>query len=116
MNKTRNNDMKRILTSITLLLFCTVWLSAQNYTLRIRGGLSNQAVKQRIENRVSALLTELREKGIEAPYLRCRRIIGLILGASIVLGGVLPLLALVFIAVLACNRHYLGRFTPKKWF
>ena len=64
----------------------------------------------------SALLAELREKGIEAPYLRCRRIIGLILGASIVLGGVLPLLALVFIAVLACNRHFLGRFTPKKWF
>ena len=74
----------------------------------------------------SALLTELREKGIETPYLRSRRIIGLILGASIVLGGVLPapeklavtlpLLALVFIAVLACNRHFLGRCTPKKWF
>ena len=74
----------------------------------------------------SALLTELREKGIETPYLRSRRIIGLILGASIVLSGVLPapeklsvalpLLALVFIALLACNKHYLGRFTPKKWF
>ena len=65
--------MKRILTSITLLLFCTVWLSAQNYTLRIRGGLSDRAVKQRIENRVSALLTEISQAAKGGRLLRLQQ-------------------------------------------
>ena len=74
MNKTTDNNMKKILTTITLLLFCTVWLSAQNYTLRIRGGLSNQTVKQRIENRVSALLTEISQATKGGRLLRLQQI------------------------------------------
>ena len=66
--------MRRFLTSITLLLFCTVWLSAENYTLRIRGGLNDNAVKQRIENHVSALLTEVSQATKAGRLLRLQQI------------------------------------------
>ena len=66
--------MRRFLTSITLLLFCTVWLSAENYTLRIRGGLNDNAVKQRIENHVSALLTEISQATKAGRLLRLQQI------------------------------------------
>ena len=118
---------KRISLFMVLSMMMCVQLSAADAVkFVVADGVTSSNTKKQIEQNVSALLTELREKGVETPYLRSRRIIGLILGASIVLGGVLPapeklavtlpLLALVFIAVLACNRHFLGRFTPKKWF
>lgn len=51
--------MKKFLTSIVLLFLCVALAEAQNYTLKIRGGISDEGLKQKMEVRVSALLTEL---------------------------------------------------------
>lgn len=51
--------MNKFISSVALLLLSTVCLSAQNYTLRIHGGLTDGALKQKMEQRISALLTEL---------------------------------------------------------
>lgn len=51
--------MKKVISSVALLFLCTVCLSAQNYTLRIHGGVTDGALKQKMEQGISALLTEI---------------------------------------------------------
>lgn len=51
--------MKKVISSVVLLFLCTVCLSAQNYTLRIHGGVTDGALKQKMEQGISALLTEI---------------------------------------------------------
>lgn len=51
--------MKKILLSSAFLLICIIGIQGQNYTLKIHGGISNTALKQKMEMGVSALLTEI---------------------------------------------------------
>ena len=48
-------EMKYFITSMALLFLCFTRISAQSYTLKIRGGLSNETLKQKMEIRVSSL-------------------------------------------------------------
>lgn len=66
--------MKRLITSIALLFLCTAWLSAQNYKLRIRGGIEDASLKQKMEANVSALLTELSQATKAGRLLRLQQI------------------------------------------
>ena len=51
--------MKKFILCTALLFLSLTWASAQEYTLRIEGGLSDDGLKARIEMRISMLLTEL---------------------------------------------------------
>lgn len=67
--------MKKFLTSIVLLFLCVTWASAQNYTLKIRGGISDEGLKQKMEVRVSALLTELSQATKAGRLLRLQPVV-----------------------------------------
>ena len=67
--------MKKILTSIMLLFLSVVWASAQNYTLKIRGGISDESLKQKMETRVSTLLTELSQATKAGRLLRLQQVV-----------------------------------------
>jgi hypothetical protein len=67
--------MKKILTSIALLFLCVAWASAQNYSLKIRGGISDEGLKQKMEVRVSALLTELSQATKAGRLLRLQPVV-----------------------------------------
>lgn len=51
--------MKKLFICIALQIFCALFLSAQNITLKIHGGVSDAKLKQTMEQRISALLTEI---------------------------------------------------------
>ena len=74
MNKETIKDMKKILTSIALLFFCVAWASAQNYTLKIRGGISDEGLKQKMETRISSLLTEVSQATKAGRLLRLQQV------------------------------------------
>lgn len=67
--------MKKILTSMALLLLCVAWVSAQSYTLKIRGGISDEGLKQKMETRVSTLLTELSQATKAGRLLRLQQVV-----------------------------------------
>ena len=67
--------MKKFLTSIALLFLCVAWAEAQNYTLKIRGGISDEGLKQKMEVRVSALLTELSQATKAGRLLRLQPVV-----------------------------------------
>lgn len=67
--------MKKFLTSIALLFLCATWASAQNYTLKIRGGISDNGLKQKMETCVSALLTELSQATKAGRLLRLQQVV-----------------------------------------
>lgn len=67
--------MKKLLTSMVLLFLCVAWASAQNYTLKIRGGISDESLKQKMEARVSALLTELSQATKAGRLLRLQQVV-----------------------------------------
>ena len=67
--------MKKILTSIALLFLCVAWATAQNYTLKIRGGISDDGLKQKMETRVSVLLTELSQATKAGRLLRLQQVV-----------------------------------------
>ncbi len=50
---------KRIAIVISLLMLLVTGASAQNYTLRIHGGIGNASIKQKMERDASILLTEM---------------------------------------------------------
>ena len=66
--------MKKILASIALLFLCSAWASAQSYTLKIRGGISDEGLKQKMETRVSSLLTELSQATKAGRLLRLQQV------------------------------------------
>ena len=66
--------MKKILTSIALLFLCVAWASAQNYTLKIRGGISDEGLKQKMETRISSLLTEVSQATKAGRLLRLQQV------------------------------------------
>jgi hypothetical protein len=67
--------MKKLLSSMALLFLCAVWASAQNYTLKIRGGISDERLKQKMEICVSALLTELSQATKAGRLLRLQQVV-----------------------------------------
>ena len=67
--------MKKFLTSIVLFFLCAAWAEAQNYTLKIRGGINDEGLKQKMEVRVSALLTELSQATKAGRLLRLQPIV-----------------------------------------
>lgn len=67
--------MKKILTSAALLFLCVAWASAQNYTLKIRGGISDEGLKQKMEARVSSLLTEVSQATKAGRLLRLQQVV-----------------------------------------
>lgn len=66
--------MKKFITSIALLFLSTTWILAQSYTLRIHGGVTDGALKQRMEQRISALLTEVSQAKIANRPLNLHKI------------------------------------------
>lgn len=68
-------EMKYFITSMMLLFLCATKMSAQSYSLKIRGGISNEALKQKMEIRVSSLLTELSHATKEGRQLRLKQIV-----------------------------------------
>ena len=67
--------MKKLLISMVLLFLSVAWVSAQNYTLKIRGGISDEGLKQKMEVRVSALLTELSQATKAGRLLRLQQVV-----------------------------------------
>lgn len=66
--------MKKILTSTALLFLCVAWASAQNYSLKIRGGISDEGLKQKMETRISSLLTEVSQATKAGRLLRLQQV------------------------------------------
>ena len=66
--------MKHFYTSIMLLFLCSTWTMAQDYTLKIRGGINDEGLKQKMEVRVSSLLTEISQATKANRLLRLKQI------------------------------------------
>lgn len=67
--------MKHFYTSMMLLFLCSTWTMAQDYTLKIRGGISDEALKQKMEVRVSSLLSEISQATKAGRLLRLKQIV-----------------------------------------
>jgi len=68
-------ELKYFITSMALLFICSTRMSAQSYTLKIRGGINNESLKQRMEIRVSSLLTEISQATKADRPLRLKEIV-----------------------------------------
>ena len=66
--------MKKLISSTALLILCSTFLSAQSITLKIHGGVSDGALKQKMEQRISALLTEISQAKKASRPLSLQRI------------------------------------------
>lgn len=66
--------MKKLLITVPLLLCCAVWACAQDYTLKIHGGIANSALKLKMEKNISELLTEISMATKASRMLRLQRL------------------------------------------